>query len=140
MRYIIRKYDFMKVLKPFNLFIFSLLFCTLLFAQDIMLSIPAALKAGNASVIAKNFDKRVDITIDENSDNYSNIQAEMILKNFLEKFSSRNFTVLHKGNSANGAQYTIGNLKTNLGSYRTYIYIKKSENVSYIQEMRFEKE
>lgn len=130
----------MKVLKPFHLFIFSLLFCTLALAQDVMVSVPAALKSGNAAAIAKNFDKRVDITIDENADNYSDEQAEMILKNFLGKFSYREFTVLHKGTSPDGAQYTIGSLKTNSGSFRTYIYIKKSDGVNYIQEIRFEKE
>jgi len=130
----------MKLLKPLTIFIFSLLFCIHVHAQDVMASVPAALKSGNASAIAKSFDKRVDITIEDNADNYSSVQAEMILKTFLGKFSSRDFSVLHKGTSPDGAQYTIGSLKTNAGSYRTYIYIKKSDGVNYIQEIRFEKE
>lgn len=130
----------MKLLKPIIIFIFSLLFCSQTQAQDVMSTIPTALKMGNASMIAKNFDKRVDITIEDNADNYSSVQAEMILKNFLGKFSFREFTILHKGTSPDGAQYTIGSLKTNAGSYRTYIYIKKSDGTNYIQEIRFEKE
>jgi hypothetical protein len=109
-------------------------------AQEVIPSVAAALKSGNAAQIAKNFDKRVDITIDDNADNYSNTQAEMILKGFLGKFSFRDFTVIHKGTSPDGAQYTIGSLKTNAGSYRTYIYVKKSGGVQFIQEIRFEKE
>jgi hypothetical protein len=135
-----QKYDFMKVLKPISIFIFCLLFSGYLTAQDITSGIPAALKSGNAAAIAKNFDKRVDITIDENGDNYSNVQAEMILKNFLEKYTAREFTQLHKGTSPDGAQYTIGSFKTNAGNFRTYIYIKKSGGIHYIQEIRFEKE
>ena len=140
MQYNLRKYDFMKVLKPILLFIFCLLFCHTAECQDVISSIPTALKTANASVIAKNFDKRVDITIDENADNYSSEQAEMILKNFLSKFSNRDFSVVHKGTSPDGAQYIIGSLKTNSGNFRTYIYVKKSDGVNFIQEIRFEKE
>ena len=64
----------------------------------------------------------------------------MILKNFFGKFSFRDFTIIHKGTSPDGAQYVIGSLKTNTSSYRTYIYIKKSNGVNVIQEIRFEKE
>ena len=140
MQYNLRKYDFMKVLKPILLFIFCLLFCSRAECQDVISTIPSALKTGNASAIAKNFDKRVDITIDENADNYSREQAEMILKSFLSKFSNRDFSVVHKGTSPDSAQYIIGSLKTNSGNFRTYIYIKKSDGVNYIQEIRFEKE
>lgn len=130
----------MKLSKLSAVFIFSLLFSLLVQAQEVIPSVAAALKSGNAAQIAKNFDKRVDITIDDNADNYSNTQAEMILKGFLGKFSYRDFTVIHKGTSPDGAQYTIGSLKTNAGSYRTYIYVKKSGGVQFIQEIRFEKE
>ena len=108
--------------------------------QNIIPVVDTALKTANASTLAKNFDKRVDITIDENADNYSSEQAEMILKSFLSKFSYREFSSLHKGTSPDGSQYIIGSLKTNAGSYRTYIYIKKSDGVNYTQEIRFEKE
>ena len=130
----------MKLSKLSAVFRFSLLFSLLVQAQEVIPSVAAALKSGNAAQIAKNFDKRVDITIDDNADNYSNTQAEMILKGFLGKFSFRDFTVIHKGTSPDGAQYTIGSLKTNAGSYRTYIYVKKSGGVQFIQEIRFEKE
>ena len=100
------------------------------------------LNVGNWGIVIEplHLDKRVDITIDENADNYSREQAEMILKSFLGKFSSRDFSVVHKGNSTDGAQYIIGSLKTNTGNFRTYIYVKKSDGVNYIQEIRFEKE
>ncbi len=130
----------MKVLKPIFLLIFSLIYIFKANSQDVISSIPAALKTANASALAKNFDKRVDITIDEVSDNYSSQQAEMILRNFLGRFTSRDFSILHKGTSPDGAQYIIGSLSTNNGSYRSYVYIKKSNGVNYTQEIRFEKE
>lgn len=140
MQYNTRKYNFMKVLKPISLFIFCLLFCFNANSQDIISSIPASLKSANASAIAKNFGKRVDITIDDIADNYSREQAEMILKSFLNKFSTREFSIVHNGASPEGAQYLIGSLRTNNGKFRTYIYVKKSDGTNYIQEIRFEKE
>lgn len=130
----------MKVLKPIGWFILCLLFAFQSFAQEMIGSIPSAIKTANASTVAKNFDKRVDITINDNADNYSKEQGEIILKNFLNKFTSRDFSVVHKGNSPDGSQYLIGSMKTNSGNFRTYFYIKKSDGGSYIQEIRFEKE
>ena len=109
-------------------------------AQDPGVSLAGWIKAANTKEMAKNFDKRIDITINENADNYSAEQAEMILKDFLGKFSTREFTVMHKGASADNAQYLIGTLKTNSGSYRTYVFIKRTGTTSLIQEIRFEKE
>ncbi|MEN9446844.1 MAG: hypothetical protein RJA25_133 [Bacteroidota bacterium] len=110
------------------------------YGQEIVSNIPSAIKLANASVLAKNFDKRVDITINESADNYSREQGEIIIKNFLNKFSSRDFSVVHKGNSPDGSQYLIGSFKTNAGNFRTYFYIKKSDTGNFIQEIRFEKE
>lgn len=129
----------MKRLPFILLFIFSLQF-TLSHAQELGGTLTVWLKAGNSHEIAKNFDKRVDITINENADNYSSEQAEMILKDFLSKFSFRDFTVMHKGTSPDNAQYIIGTMKTNSGTFRTYIFIKKSGDTNLIQEIRFEKE
>lgn len=130
----------MRWYKYLSVLTLSLLFSLSVVAQDVFTVFPAALKSGNITAISKNFDKRIDITIDDNSDNYSKDQAEVILKDFLSKFSTREFTVIHKGASPNGAQYVVGNLKTNKGAYRTYIYVKNTDGVNYVQEIRFEKE
>lgn len=98
-------------------------------------AIAASLRAGNAKDIAQHFDKRVVLAIDGQSNNYSSQQGEIILKNFLSRFSTRNFTILHKGTSQGNAQYMVGNLQTNQGTFRTSIYISNQT----IQEIRFEK-
>lgn len=130
----------MRWYKYLSVLTLSLLFSLSVVAQDVFTVFPTALKSGNITAISKNFDKRIDITIDDNSDNYSKDQAEVILKDFLSKFSTRDFTIIHKGSSPNGAQYVVGNLKTNKGAYRTYIYVKNTDGVNYVQEIRFEKE
>lgn len=130
----------MRRYKYISVTILSLLLTFSAVAQDIFAVFPAALKSANTAAISKNFDKRIDVTIDDNSDNYSKDQAEVIIKDFLSKFTSREFAIIHKGASPNGAQYIVGNLKTNKGSYRTYIYVKVSGGINYVQEIRFEKE
>lgn len=139
MRYPMRSYGIMPRL-PFILsLIFSIAAGTLL-AQDPGISLAGWIKTGNTKEMAKYFDKRIDITINENADNYSSEQAEMILKDFLGKFSSREFIVMHKGSSTDNAQYIIGTLKAGGNTYRTYVFIKRNGSTSLIQEIRFEKE
>jgi len=89
----------MRWYKYLSVLTLSLLFSLSVVAQDVFTVFPAALKSGNITAISKNFDKRIDITIDDNSDNYSKDQAEVILKDFLSKFSTRDFTIIHKGSS-----------------------------------------
>ena len=71
----------------------------------------AALRAGNASQLAKYFDSRVDISLPNKSDNFSRNQAEMILKDFFASNEVKNFVVKHKVENA-GSQFCIGSLQT----------------------------
>lgn len=139
MRYPMRSYGIMPRL-PFILSLIFSLVSLALSAQDPGASVAGWIRTANTKEMAKTFDKRIDVTINETADNYSSEQAEMILRDFLGKFASREFTVMHKGTSADNAQYIIGTLKAGTGSYRTYIFIKRTGSVSLIQEIRFEKE
>jgi hypothetical protein len=99
----------------------------------------AALKAGNASQIAKYFDNTVDITLPQKSNSYSKSQAEMILKDFFNNNPVRTFTVKHKGDNA-GSEYCIGQLVTKNGAYRTTVFMKQKGDKQFLQEIRFENE
>ena len=60
---------------------------------------------------------------------------------FFLKNQPRSFTIIHKGESKEGARYAIGSLVTNSGQvYRTYFYMKQQGNTAIIQELRFMKE
>ena len=97
----------------------------------------AALKNGNVSQIAKNFDNTVEITIPDKSNSFSKGQAEMVLKDFFGTNPVKNFEVIHKGENA-GSQYCIGTLITKNGSFRTTIFMKLKSGKQYLQEIRFE--
>ncbi|MEO7046339.1 MAG: DUF4783 domain-containing protein [Ferruginibacter sp.] len=96
-----------------------------------------ALKAGNASEIAKYFDNTVEITLPEKSNSYSKSQGELILRDFFNSNVVKGFTIIHQGENA-GSQYCIGTLVTKSGSFRTTIYMKQKGDKQIVQEIRFE--
>lgn len=96
-----------------------------------------ALKAGNASEIAKYFDNTVEITLPEKSNSYSKSQGELILRDFFNNNVVKAFTIIHQGENA-GSQYCIGTLVTKSGAFRTTIYMKQKGDKQIVQEIRFE--
>lgn len=97
----------------------------------------AAMKAGNASQVAKFFDNNVEISLPDKSNSYSKSQGELVLKDFFAINVVKSFDIIHKGENA-GSQYCIGNLVTKGGTYRTTIYMKQKGDQQVLQELRFE--
>ncbi len=97
----------------------------------------AAMKSGNASQVAKFFDKNIEISMPDKSNNYSKSQAELVLKDFFIINIVKSFDIIHTGENA-GSKYCIGTLVTKGGSYRTTIYMKQRGDQLVLQELRFE--
>ena len=97
-----------------------------------------AIKAGNASQVAKYFDNTVEITLPEKSNSYSKSQATLVLQNFFASNTVKDFEILHQSDNS-GSQYCIGNLKTANGTFRTTIFMKQKGSTEVVQELRFEK-
>lgn len=97
----------------------------------------AAMKTGNASMVAKYFDNSVDISMPDKSNNYSKSQGELVLKDFFTSNPVKSFEIIHKGENA-GSQYCIGTLQTRNGAYRTTIFMKQKGDKQVLQELRFE--
>ena len=100
--------------------------------------IAAALKTGNAEEIAKYFSESVDLSIPENEGVFSKVQAQLILKTFFSKHQPSNFKQVDQGDSKNNSHYSIGNLTTTNGTFRTYILYKEINNSTVIVELRIE--
>ena len=97
----------------------------------------AAMKTGNASLVAKYFDNNVEISMPDKSNSYSKSQAELVLKDFFASNPVKSFEIIHKGENA-GSQYCIGTLQTKNGTYRTTIFMKQKGDGQVLQELRFE--
>lgn len=103
-------------------------------------NIANAIRTGNASALAGNFQANVEITIKDAGNSYSKSQAEMVLKNFFSTHQPKAFSIAHEGTSPEGSKYFIGTLNTSAGNYRTYVYAKSGAGALAIQEIRFEEQ
>lgn len=100
--------------------------------------IAADIRKGDATSLSKYFGGNVEISIKDAQNSYSKSQAEAVLKNFFGTHAPKSFTIVHQGQSPEGAKYFIGTLSTSAGTYRTYVYAKQVNATFVIQEIRFE--
>jgi hypothetical protein len=104
-------------------------------------AIAQAIREGNYKQLSSYFNKSVELNILSHEENYTKIEAEAVLKDFFMKNPPKSFTLLHQGNSKEGAIYAIGSLVTTQGAnLRTYFFVKQISGRTVIQELRFEKE
>ncbi len=88
--------------------------------------------------IAKYIGNKVEINLFDLSGVYSKAQAEMVLKDFFDKYEVQSFQLFNKSNSNGGpSKFAIGNLNTRNGNFRIFFILKELEGAYYIQEMRF---
>jgi hypothetical protein len=96
-----------------------------------------AIRVGNAGELSRYLDNRVDISLPEKSDNYSKIQAEMIIRDFFTSNGVRNFVVRKTGYSGS-AEYCVGVLQTKNGDYRTTLFTRQKGDRLLVEELRFQ--
>ena len=101
-------------------------------------NIADAIRTGSVSTLSSSFGANVEIGIKDAQNSYSKPQAEAVLKDFFGSHSPKSFSIVHKGNSPDGAQYFIGTLSTSAGTYRTYVYAKQEMGNFVIKEIKFE--
>lgn len=121
--------------------IFTGIFLTLtlmLSAAPISDNLVRALKTGDSEEISRHFGSSVDLSIPNNEGVYSKIQAKLILKTFFLKNKPSAFSVVHNGDSKNNSFYSIGNLTTAKGNFRTYILYKEVDKKITILELKIE--
>jgi hypothetical protein len=97
------------------------------------------IRGGNVPGITKYFDKMVAITINNNQSTYSGAQAEMVLKDFYNKNTVKDFVIVQSGSSGSTSKFVIGKLTTSGGIYQLYIVMKLKDEKYMLHEMRFEK-
>ncbi len=99
--------------------------------------ISIAIKAGNATELSKYMNSTVELLLLDKEDFYKKNVAETILKDFFNEYHTKDFIIRHQG-ARNDAQYAIGNLETEKGSFRVYILLKKVGQELLIHIIRIE--
>jgi hypothetical protein len=104
-------------------------------------AITNALNAGDADALSKYFSSNVEISIQDKEQVYSKAKAVEVVRTFFNSNKPKSFSQVHKGVSReNSDQYCIGNLTSENGTYRVYLYLKVGGTNLSIQEIRFDKE
>lgn len=122
---------------PVVLIAFSSLAITVQEQTKIPGGISIAIKAGNATELAKFMNSTIELLLLDKEDFYKKNVAESILKDFFNEFQAKDFTIRHQG-AKNDAQYAIGNLKTEKGDFRVYFLLKKVGQELLIHQIRIE--
>jgi hypothetical protein len=100
-----------------------------------------AMKGNRIADLEKYFDNFVPITINNSQSVYGHNQAEIVLRDFFEKNSPRDFTVMDNGSPNSTSKFMIGTFLTYPnGKYNVYILLKMKDNAFLIQEIRMNKE
>jgi hypothetical protein len=119
---------------------FGLLLLSLSSFAGVTEDISAALKAGNAFKLSAFFQPKIDLTILEESDLLSKLEAEKLVFDFFHENKPSDFVILHQGKSKSGLAYTIGKLVTEKGDFRVSFYINKTSNSELIQQIIIDSE
>ncbi len=109
-------------------------------AQDqtgIPAGITVAIKAGNATGLSAYMNSTVELLVLGKEDFYKKNVAEAILKDFFTSRKVSDFVIRHQG-AKNDAQYAIGNLLTDQGTFRVYFLLKKVGPDLLIHQIRIE--
>jgi hypothetical protein len=110
------------------------------FQGDFIADMSAYFKAGNSKEIAKSFNNSVTLSIIQEEDVYSKVQAEQILREFFNKQSPTNSSVLHQINTNPNMRFGIISLSTKSGKFRISVTSKKVHNSFLITELRIDPE
>ncbi len=99
-----------------------------------------AIKNNRVADMTKYFDNFVPITINNNQTVYSHNQAEVVLRDFFEKNSPRDFTVMDNGSPDNSSKFVIGTFTAQSGTKFNVYILMRLKGSFMLQDLRFNKE
>jgi len=112
-----------------------LVFSTLAFSQST--GIDAALNKGNAADLGVFFAEKLDVSILDFDGSLSSDAAVTRVQDFFAQNAVKGYKRAHlTAATAGRSAYTLGDLSTSTGTYRTYLYYDSKQKIS---EIRIEK-
>lgn len=127
--------------------LFLLVNCTFLFftvqaqsSRSPLEDMVNAIKNDRVLDMVKYFDNFVPITINNAQSIYSRNQAEVVLRDFFDKNTARDFNVMENGAPDNASKFMIGSFDTQTSKFNVYILMKLKDGNYLIQDLRLNKE
>ena len=90
-----------------------------------------AMQSGNTVLLSQLFHDQIDISSNGKEGSYNREQAQAMLYQFFQDNRPLNFNLKHKGTSADGQVYMIGQLETKGGQQFKIICRAKSHSTGY---------
>ncbi|HEV8513980.1 MAG TPA: DUF4783 domain-containing protein [Cyclobacteriaceae bacterium] len=109
-------------------------------AQAIFTPMKDAVKAGDASELAKYLNTSIDLNLEGEVNTYSKAQAEFVLRDFFKKHTPNDFSIVHTGSSKGGLQFAIGKYQSGADNYNVLMRVREVDKAFLIHEMSFTKE
>jgi len=123
-------------------FIKSLLLCFFTFSSvggDIIEEISSSFQAGNTKEISAYFASTINLSILNDSNVYSKVQAEIILNSFLNAHEPRSAKIIHRLNNSPSYKHAVIELGTSKGNFRVSYSLRVDNDKAQIVELRIEK-
>ena len=103
--------------------------------SDIIENIAGYFRSSNTQELSKYFASTVELTILEEEDVYSKVQAEIILKDFFTKHSPSSIKTLHRLNSNPTYRLGVLSMATDNGKFRVSFSMKNTSGKFVITEI-----
>lgn len=124
-------------------FIFSVIFILFTSAScvagDLISEISNNFRHGNTKEIAKHFSSTVNLSILNDNNIYSKVQAEIILSSFFKMNQPRASKVIHRLDNNPNYQHAVIELNTSGGVFRVSYSIRINIDQAQLIEIRIEK-
>ena len=129
--------------KALAIILFSLVSASVASAQnsgeyDVFIPIAKYIRLGDAEKLSAWFAGNLEIAVFSDVNDVSRNQAKQIMKNFLDTYSPRSFTIDHTAGQGN-MKSALGSLNAGGGVYRVTIFVSRKDRSYYIQQLKIEK-
>lgn len=95
-----------------------------------------SLENGNAEQLAKYFNNTIELTINNNEQICSKVQAQIIVRDFFKSNQPKGCKILHQSGST--TKYSIIQLKTSTNDYRVTLLLKPTNDNYLIHQLRID--
>jgi len=108
-------------------------------SQDVFTPIGKYLQAGDYEKLSAWFADNLELDMLGAVNNCTRNQAKLIMKNFFTNYTPKKFTIIHKSGKA-PMKYAVGSLSAGGERFRVILYVKTSDEKSYIEQLKVERD
>jgi len=119
--------------------VFILFYNLYSFGTDLIGELSSQFRQGNAKEISKHFSSTVNLSILNDNNVYSKVQAEIILGTFFKRNQPTGSKIIHRLDNNPNYQHAVIELNTTEGNFRVSYSIRVNNNQAQLVEIRIEK-